>query len=181
MEKATIFIDGGYLNRILRDEFKEPDIDYAKLCDSICSDLKLDRLRTYFYHCLPIVREGNLKDRKKEARMQKFLSKLKRLPRFEVKLGRLQFIGGQFKQKMVDILMSLDIVGMCFDKQINHAILIAGDSDFIPAIKKAKNYGAIIHLYYHPVSVHTEILDEVDELHTFSLELIQKSKIEKNQ
>ena len=77
---------------------------------------------------------------------------------FEVKLGKLQLIGGIFKQKMIDVLMSLDIVDKCFDNQIQHAILIAGDSDFIPAIKKAKNYGAIIHLFYHPSSVHNELL-----------------------
>ena len=75
---------------------------------------------------------------------------------------------------MVDVLMSLDIVDMCFDKQINHVILVAGDSDFIPAIRKAKDYGAIVHLFYHPSSVHTELLDEVDELHKISKELIDQ-------
>ena len=115
-------------------------------------------------------------DQRRHIGMQKFITKLKRLPRFEVKLGRLQLIGNKFKQKMVDILMSLDIVDMCFDEQIQQAILIAGDSDFIPAIKKAKNYGAIIHLYYHPSSVHNEILDEIDELHEITEELINSCK-----
>lgn len=109
--------------------------------------------------------------------VQKFLSRLKRLPRFEVKLGRLQLIGSQFKQKMVDVLMSLDIATMSYEKQIQHAVLIAGDSDFIPAIKKAKDYGVIVHLYYHPSSVHNEILDEVDELHEISQELVENCKI----
>ena len=66
---------------------------------------------------------------------------------------------------------------MSFEKQIQHAILIAGDSDFVPAIKKAKNYGTIIHLYYHPSSVHNEILDEADELHIINQELIDFCRI----
>ncbi len=77
----------------------------------------------------------------------------------------MQIIGGQFRQKMVDVLMSLDISNMSYEGQIQHAILIAGDADFIPAVKKAKDYGVIVHLYYHSSSVHNEILDEVDELH----------------
>jgi len=78
--------------------------------------------------------------------LQRFITKLRRLPRFEVKFGELQIIGGEFNQKMIDVLMSIDIVEKCLGKQIQHAILIAGDSDFIPAIKRAKDYGAIIHL-----------------------------------
>jgi len=86
-------------------------------------------------------------------------------------------IGNQFKQKMIDVLMSLDIATMSYENQIQYAVIIAGDSDFIPAIKKAKDYGIITHLYYHPSSVHNEILDEVDELHEITQELIDKWKI----
>lgn len=180
MEKAGIFIDGGYFNRILKDCFNKSNINYTRLCEKICDILKVKRLRTYYYHCMPIVRKGNISDEKKHGDMQRFTSNLKRLPRFEVRLGRLQIIGGKFKQKMVDVLMSLDIVGMCFDKQIQHAIIIGGDSDFVPAIKKAKDYGAIIHLFYHPFSVHNEILDEIDELHVITKELIDSCRKDKS-
>ncbi len=77
---------------------------------------------------------------------------------------------------MVDVLMSLDIVSMCFDNQIQHAIIVAGDSDFIPAIKKAKEHGAIIHLFYHPSSVHNELLDEVDESYIIDENFINELK-----
>lgn len=177
MEKCAIFIDVGYLNKILKNNFNEVDIDYLKLSEEICNRLCLIRLRTYFYNCMPLIRKNNKNDEKMHAKAQKFISKIKRLPRFEVKLGKLQIIGGQFKQKMIDVLMSLDIVDMCFDRQIQHAILIAGDSDFVPAVKKAKDCGAIVHLYYHDSSVHTAILDEIDEGHIITQELIDKCKI----
>ena len=106
------------------------------------------------------------------------LNKLRRLPRFEVKLGKLQIIGNQFKQKMIDVLMSLDIATMSYENQIQHAVIIAGDSDFIPAIKKAKDYGVITHLYYHSSSAHNELLDEVDELHEIKEEFIDKCRID---
>ena len=176
MEKPAIFIHGGYLNKTLNNSFKESDIHYVKFSEFICSKLNVNRLRTYYYHSLPIVRPNSKEDERRHSNMWKFISNLKRLSRFEVKLGRLQLIGGQFKQKMIDVLMSLDITSMCFDKQITQVILIAGDADFVPAVKKAKDYGAIVHLFYHPSSVHNELLDEVDELHVISKELIESCK-----
>ncbi len=176
-DKCMIFIDRGYLAQVLNRYFNNSKIDYLKFCNKICLDLNLNRLRTYVYYCMPILRKGVAEDIKRHAKMNKFLVKLKRLPRFEIKLGRLQLIGDQFKQKMIDVLMSLDITNMAYEKYIQHAILVAGDSDFVPAIKKAKDYGTIIHLYYHPSSVHNEILDEVDELHEINEELINFCKI----
>jgi uncharacterized LabA/DUF88 family protein len=173
-EKAAIFIDGGYLNQVLKNNFGAKDVNYLKLSEMLCENCSVNRLRTYFYHCLPLVRKGNMQDVKRQASMERFLAKLRRFPRFEIKLGKLQIIGGQFKQKMVDVLMSLDIVEMCIENKIQHAIIIAGDSDFIPAIRKAKNAGAIVHLFYHPKSIHQQILDEVDELHEINEELIRK-------
>ncbi len=177
MEKGAIFIDGGYFNKI-KKLVGRIEIDYAGFCDLVCNKLKIRRLRTYYYHSLPIVRSNNKEDERRHSSMLRFVSNLRRLPRFEVKLGRLQLIGGQFKQKMVDVLMSLDITSMCFDKQIEQVIIIVGDADFIPAVKKAKDYGAIVHLYYHPSSVHDELLDEVDELHIINQELIDACKKE---
>lgn len=173
MDKCAIFIDGGYLNKVLKVSFNEADIDYLKLSEHISKELRLYRLRTYYYYCMPLVRKDTKKeDEERLAEVQKFLTKLRRLSRFEVKLGRLQIISGKFKQKMVDVLMSPDIVEMCFNKNIQHAVLIAGDSDFVPAIKKAKDYGSVVHLYYHPESVHNQLLDEVDELHLLTEKLI---------
>ncbi|MEK6935244.1 MAG: NYN domain-containing protein [Nanoarchaeota archaeon] len=173
-DKCAIFIDRGYLSKILKDKFDNLNVDYIKFCELICSELKLDRLRTYVYTCLPIIRNNNFEDIKRKTNVLRFLNKLRRLPRFEVKLGKLQFIGNQFKEKMIDVLMSLDIATMSYENQIQHAVIIAGDSDFIPAIKKAKDYGVITHLYYHPSSVHNELLDEVDEIHEINKNLIDK-------
>lgn len=177
LEKAAIFIDGSYLKDILRDNFHHSFIDYLKFCEEICDTLRLNRLRTYFYYCLPFVRKNNKQDLWRLSKSDKFLSRLKRLPRFEIKLGKLQLIENQFRQKMVDVLMSLDIADMCFDKKIDNVIVVAGDADFVPAIKKAKDYGAIVHLFYHPKSVHNELLDNADELHEITAELISKSRL----
>lgn len=174
MEKTAIFIDGGYFTKILKNYFNSSDINYSKLSITICEILNLSLLRTYYYTCMPVKRKNNPEDEQRYMKMQRFLSNLKRLSRFEVKLGKLQLIGGQFRQKMVDVLMSLDIVKKSSSKEIKQIILIAGDADFVPAIKTAKDQDVIVHLFYYPASVHNELLEEIDEAHIISNELINK-------
>lgn len=176
MEKAAVFIDGGYFGRILKDCFGSSRIDYAKFCDNLCEKIGVKRLRSYYYDCMPVLRD-NEKDKQFHANKQRFMEKIRSLPRFEVSLGRLQVINGKHKQKMVDVNMSLDIVKSCFERHVEHAILIAGDSDFVPAIKKAKEEGAIIHLVYHPTSVHSEIKQIVDERHQITEDMIKSCLI----
>lgn len=76
--------------------------------------------------------------------MQRFCDSLNRLPRFEVRLGRLARRGPDkhnqyhFEQKMVDVLLSIDLVALSTKGRITDVILVAGDSDFVPAIEVAK-------------------------------------------
>lgn len=185
MNNSIVFIDGGYLHKIIKEFFVKSDIDYLRFSELICKKTSSERLRTYYYHCKPFVRndKNRINDQKKLQECEKFFRKLRRLPRFEVKEGDLQFLGystngyPQFRQKMVDVLMSLDISDKSFENQIQHAILIAGDRDFIPAIKKAKNYGVIVHLFHHPSRVHDELLDIVDESHILSENFLNKCRI----
>lgn len=174
MEKAVILIDGGYLHRILRDKFESDDIDFEKLSSLICNSLNLTRLRTYYYNAMPIKRKGNINDEKRYEKKQRFMERLKKIPRFEIKLGKLQLIGGQFRQKMVDVLMSIDIIKKSYSKDIKHIILIAGDADFVPSVKIAKDEDVIVHLFYHPSSVHNELLNEIDEAHPIDESFISK-------
>lgn len=177
MERAVILIDGGYLYRILKDKFNSYDIDFEKLPTAICRMLSLNLLRTYYYTVMPIKRKNNKEDEIRYSQRQKFITKLKKIPRFEVKLGKLQLIGGQFKQKMIDVLISIDMIKKSYNHEIKHIILIAGDSDFVPAIKSAKDQDVIIHLFYHPSSVHNELLEEVDEPHIINEEFINNLKL----
>ena len=132
---CAIFIDGGYLKAILKNN-NNFSLDYFELSNKISKIINAERLRTYYYDCLPALIEHNEKSKKLFQDKEKFLEKINSLPRFEIKLGKLQRIGNTFRQKKIDVLMSLDIVDKCFEKQIQHAVLIAGDADFIPAIKK---------------------------------------------
>lgn len=45
------------------------------------------------------------------------------------------------KQKGVDMRIGLDVATLAFKKQVNQIVLIAGDGDFVPAIKLARREG----------------------------------------
>lgn len=45
------------------------------------------------------------------------------------------------RQKGVDMRIGLDIASMCFKRQVDQIVLVAGDSDFVPAAKLARREG----------------------------------------
>jgi uncharacterized LabA/DUF88 family protein len=180
MSRAAIFIDGGYLDRILKDEFNSAKVDYAKLTCKIAGSI--DLLRAYYYHCLPY--QGNpptLEERERFSKTQRFFEALEKLPRFEVRLGKLEYRGRDeqgepiLKQKRVDLLMGIDLVRLATKQQITHAFLIAGDSDLLPAVEVAKSEGVLIHLWHGRVHrPHNDLWRIADERTAFTQEFIKQ-------
>lgn len=176
LDKAAVFIDGGFFGKVL-DDMDKPRIDFEKLSDILCEGNR--RLRTYYYDCLPYQSDPpTTEERERYSRKSKWLDRLLLLPRFEVRLGRLS---PRFEQKGVDILFSVDLVRMSWARQIDRAVLITGDSDFIPAVNAAKETGVIVELYYYispndgGPSTHQELIRAVDERHLINEDLIKKS------
>ena len=166
MSRCAIFIDGAYLEFVLKEEFGRSPIDFAVLANRIAGPREL--LRTYFYDCLPYQSaRPTAEERERFARRQRFHHALNRIPRFEVRLGKLAFRGNQdgrpiFEQKRVDILLGVDLVQLAAKHQITDAMVLAGDSDFLPAIEVAKQEGVVVHLF-HGANPHNDLLTRCDE------------------
>lgn len=171
MSRTAIFIDGAYLGHGLR-EFGEAKIDFSKLAQEVSAGNEI--LRSYYYHCLPWQSTSPTPDeRTRFGRMQAFLNRLNQLSRFEVRLGKLAHRGISndgspiFVQKRVDIMLGVDLVLLSAKGQITDAVVIAGDSDFLPAIEVARNEGVVLHLW-HFTSYHRELWDACDERTAFA-------------
>ena len=168
--RAAIFIDGGYLDWIVKQELGQARIDYGKLSEALAGGIPI--LRTYYYHCEPHQSNPPTKEESERlSKMQSFLQRLKQLPRYEVRLGKLAFRGINaednkpiFVQKRVDIMLGCDFVLLSTKQQISHAILVAGDSDFLPAVEVARNEGVLVHLYHGAQKApHQDLWDKCDE------------------
>lgn len=81
-------------------------------------------------------------------------------------------VGGEFIQKRVDIALAVDLVRLSCGRMIQKAVIVTGDSDFVPAIEAAKEAGVLVTLYYSPTSIHDELLSAVDECTIINQDLI---------
>jgi uncharacterized LabA/DUF88 family protein len=107
---------------------------------------------------------------------------LERQPRFQVRLGRLakhRLSDGstEYEQKMVDILLAVDLVQLSVRHQIQRAVLLANDSDFVPAIQIASDAGMVVELYYSvPPRPHDELMSACDECILIDQDFIDEIK-----
>lgn len=176
MLRYAVFIDGGYLRKVL-SAFKEPKICYQKLSDFFSQNDV--RLRTYYYDCAPFQSNPpTAEERNRKAGFDRFLNNLERnVTRFQSRLGRLQRLqtpkGDKFSQKMVDVLLAVDLVRLSSERQIQRAVLIAGDSDFVPAIQVARDAGVVVQLYHgdNP-RPHWQLLQNCDERYIIGQDMI---------
>jgi uncharacterized LabA/DUF88 family protein len=179
--KVAVFIDGGFFEKVLDGPFGRPKIDFEKFCDNLCDGSDY-RLRTYYYDCMPFQSDPPTEDEKRRyANKQRFMNVVERLPRFESRLGKLGWVGGELVQKRVDVLFAVDLVRMSWRGMIEKAVIITGDSDFVPAVQAAKEAGVVVQLYYyrarrlHEPNTHDELLSAVDERYEIDQGLIDKS------
>ena len=89
------------------------------------------------------------------------------IPRYEVIMGTLAKRFGpagkiEFEQKRVDMLLGLTAVHLSAKGKISHVALLAGDSDFVPAIRLVKEDGVDVYLF-HGESYHHELWQNADQ------------------
>jgi uncharacterized LabA/DUF88 family protein len=179
VNRAAVFIDGAYLDKVLELEFDRKRIDFGLLAQHVAQES--DILRTYYYHCPPHVSQVPTPEEtdRADAKSRFFLA-LSRLSRFQVRLGKLAYRGEDrdgrpiFIQKLVDIMLGVDLVQLAATRQISRAVLVAGDSDFVPAIEAAKQLGVMVSLWHGPngKGFHRSIWDVCDERHEITMEMV---------
>ena len=163
MARMAVFLDGGYLRGLGRSDFPGIALDYTRLTarirDRVAGDITepLDILRTYYYDCPPFQSEHPTdEESRRYGNYRRFADALSNLPKFEVRLGRLQLQGRGpdgspiFRQKQVDLLLGLDLALLSGKNQITHVALVAGDGDFVPAVRVAKQEGVTVWLFHGP-------------------------------
>ena len=189
-DRCAIFIDGGYLEKLTKNEFGGAKTDFSKLSQEIAVHEKCDILRSYYYNCLPY--QGNppsTQEKERFSKRQKFYSAIERLPRFQVRLGRLEYRGNKpdgspiYVQKRVDMLIGIDMVQLSLKGQIQKTILIAGDSDFTPVVEMVKQNGVLTVLWHGPRrskydgndTVHQDLWNVCDERRELTQNIIDST------
>ena len=70
------------------------------------------------------------------------------------------------QQKGVDMRIGIDIASLAYKKQADQIILIAGDSDFVPAAKLARREGIDFILDPMGADIKADLFEHIDGLET---------------
>jgi uncharacterized LabA/DUF88 family protein len=182
MGVTAVFIDAGYLDKVLYRDHANARVDYEKLAKLMSQPD--DLLRAHYYHCMPY--QGNPPTPEESARYaskHKFVTALSLLPRFEVRLGRLVLRGNDangipiFQQKRVDCMIGVDMALLAGKGKITNAAIFTGDSDLMPAIEAVKREGVITTLWHGGLTPDSrpsaELYALVDERRQLTAEMVR--------
>lgn len=137
-ERVAIFIDAG--NMFHASNYLKIKIDYKKLINLLKRDRWL--LRAYFYTGIPNQdmiqeREDLFQQWKKQ---EGFLNELQKLG-IKVKTMPLKKTPEGYIEKGVDVLLATDMVSLAFRDAYDTAILVSGDSDYVPVVEEIQELG----------------------------------------
>lgn len=94
-----------------------------------------------------------------QNRMKELLSK-------KIAIGDLTEVDVRYdvKQKGVDMRIGLDIASMCYKRFVDQIVLVAGDSDFVPAAKLARREGVDFILDPMWAPIRPDLFEHIDGL-----------------
>jgi uncharacterized LabA/DUF88 family protein len=161
LKRIMVFIDGGYFRKILENhfggDFKNDPTRIVRPLELILAKIneinffpysQLEIIRIYYYDGLVQTSDPTYNER--EEFFKRFKSGFTSKWSLELKFGRLiKGADNQYRQKGVDVLLSIDLVVKAFQDHYDVAMLIAGDDDFVDAVKVVKDLTGkrIIGLY----------------------------------
>ncbi|MEW6142499.1 MAG: NYN domain-containing protein [Chloroflexota bacterium] len=162
MSRLAIFIDGGYYSALAEKHY-HIRIDFSKFVERIKTEVasktpdSLDLLRTFYYDCPPYQSSApTTTESTRYAEKMSFFNYLETLPRVQIRKGILAYRGRNqrrepiFQQKRIDLMLGLDLAEQSTKHLITHLALVAGDSDFCPAIEFAKRESVLAFLFHGP-------------------------------
>lgn len=112
------------------------------------------------------LRMGELQERESGYRIKP--KTMNKLCRKEITIDQLEIkdFEPNFVQKGVDMRIGLDIASMAYKHQVTKLILIAGDSDFVPAAKHARREGIDFVLDPMWQNIRPQLNEHIDGLHS---------------
>lgn len=149
MDDCIVFIDGAYLSLVSKflGKGKHLKFDIKKFSENLAESQDLNCKEIFYYNCPPFQGTPPTEEQeKRKAGYDKFISKLD-LAGINVREGRCQMINNEYTQKGVDVLLSIDLVRNA--NKIKNFLLVACDTDFVPAIKDIREKDKVrVILYY---------------------------------
>lgn len=149
-KKIAVFIDDGYL-KLISKHFNSPKYSINQFAITLAKEQGFWCEQVYFYTAPPHQSSFPSEDeRNRKAKYDRFIAKLKQIPNFFVREGRCQKIDGEYRQKGVDTLLTMDLMQFPLNNdKINSLIIITSDTDFVPILNHLRSKHEIRVILYH--------------------------------
>ncbi len=150
MERITIFID----NSNIFKGFQKYAIkaDYEKLKNVITRGRKLDAIFLY---------EGVVYPMSPEKR--RWYKELTNRSGFIIKASFDKIVTSGAIEKKVDIKMAIDIISCAYENAYDTAVLVSGDGDFVPVIKRLKELNKKVEVWAFRYSLANALMEELEQ------------------
>jgi len=157
MERIIIFID----NSNIFKGFRKYNIkaDYEKLKNTIARGRDLKNIFLYEGVVYPM---SPLK--------KKWYEDLKKNSGYVIKASFDKIAANDAIEKKIDIKMAIDIISLAYENAYDKAVLVSGDGDFIPVVKKLKKMNKPVELWAFKYSLSNALKDKIEEGNLFYLD-----------
>ncbi len=168
MNRIAILVDGNNFYKGCQLNFNRTDVDFRKLGIKLCRAIDGELLRIYYYNA----HVSKSIDPLGYQRQQKFFDNLRATPFITLKLGHLVYhrirsdhaTSSQYfpTEKGIDVQIAVDMIRLGLLKSCDGIILVSGDSDYVYAVRFAKDLGCNLHIATFPMGGSTELRNEGD-------------------
>ena len=150
MEQIVIFID----NSNIFQGFRKYDIkvDYEKLKNVITKNRKLHEIILYEGVIYPM-----------SPGKKKWYKDLKNNSGYIIKTSFNKIALGARIEKKIDIKIAIDMISFAYEKKYDTAVLVSGDGDFIPVVKKLKEMNRNVEIWGFKYSIANALKEELEQ------------------
>ena len=134
MERITIFVDNSNIFKGFQKY--NVHVDYEKLKALIIRGRKLDAIYLYEGVVYPLSPE--------KKRWYELLSDRSG---YIIKTSFDKIVNNEAIEKKVDINIAIDVVSLAYEDAYDTAVMVTGDGDFLPVVKKIKDLGKDVELW----------------------------------
>jgi hypothetical protein len=168
-DREYLFVDGGCLRAALKSLSEQLTGNPASL-SVIFPMLARDVDKVFYYDAISAQDHGETVgdyQLRVEPEHEGF-DRIQALDRFHVSLGETKGKGKKRRQKQVDVRLAVDMLTHTFRGNMQHAVLFAGDDDFIPLVEALVREGMRVTIW-HPVQASEALLGAADSRRAFDL------------
>jgi uncharacterized LabA/DUF88 family protein len=157
LERVIIFID----NSNIFQGFRKYEIkaDYEKLKNSLTKGKELHGIFLYEGVVYPMSPEK-----------KKWYEELNKRSGYVIKTSFDKIALSDVIEKKVDIKIAIDIISLAYENAYDTAVLVSGDGDFVPVVKKVKELDKNVELWAFRYSLANTLKQELGQENIFYID-----------